>query len=82
MVEVKVIIVTHGNPRPSGTETAPQGDSGEKRSGMQHIDMVCTCRQRDIHSCEYACVPSRTHKRVHTETWHTGSPPGLGLIDL
>lgn len=31
MVEVKVIIVTHGNPRPSGTETAPQGDSGEKK---------------------------------------------------
>lgn len=30
MVEVKVIIVTHGNPRPTGRETAPQGDSGEK----------------------------------------------------
>lgn len=30
MVEVKVIIVTHGNPRPPGRETAPKGDAGEK----------------------------------------------------
>lgn len=29
MTEGRVIIVTHGNPRPTGRETAPKGDSGE-----------------------------------------------------
>lgn len=53
MVEVKVIIVTHGNPRPTSTEMAPQGDSGEK-------GLVCSA------STGYALAVTDKDRNTHT----------------
>lgn len=84
MVEVKVIIVTHGNPRHTGGKTAPQGDSGEKGlacdapAGCAHADGP---KQRRTHR-RTDCW-TQTHTRAHRDmARHTDIAPGLSLIDL
>lgn len=82
MVEVKVIIVTHGNPRPTGRETAPQGDSGEKGlacSASTGYALALAVTETDAHTHTYVSVRTRAHRDA---AWHTEGPPGLSLIDL
>lgn len=69
MVEVKVITVTHRNPRPAGRETAPQGDSGEKGLACSaSTGHVVAVTEKDSYTHEYACVPSHTDPLTLTNT--------------
>lgn len=65
MVGVRVIIVTHGNPRPTGRETAPRGDSEEKglacsASAGYALALPAMDENRDTRTRECERVPLHT----------------------
>ena len=85
MVEVKVIIVTHGNPRHTGWETALKGDAGEKGLACgtpavtDTLAWVCThaLTRTDTFTVEHRHTCTQRHGTAYTRSCRTRShwPP-------